>query len=346
MPMVPRWLRRRSLARPLGLAILAVLASGWGWDCMIVMPGKSYRGPLTPPADRERALAATLRADVEHLAGTIGARSVPHHGAGLAAAADFIEARLRAAGHQPTHQDFEVGSHTCRNVEVELPGRSTPEEIVVIGAHYDSAGDCPAANDNGSGVAALLALARDLAGRTPARTLRLVAFANEEPPYFQTEDMGSLRYARRCRARDERVVAMLSLETLGYYDEREGSQVYPPPFSLFYPSTGNFLAFVGNVGSRKLVRRAVARFRRDTRFPSEGVAVPGFIPGVGWSDHWSFWQAGYPAIMVTDTAPFRYPHYHEASDTPDKLDYARLARIVPGLAAVVADLAGLDTSSD
>jgi len=135
---------------------------------------------------------------------------------------------------------------------------------------------------------------------------------------------------------------MLSLETMGCFSEAEGSQSYPLPFSLFYPSRGNFIAFVGNLESRSLVHRAIACFREHARFPSEGGAVPGFIQGVGWSDHWSFWQAGYPAIMITDTAPFRYAHYHLATDTPDRIDFESLARITAGLEKVVEDLSSGD----
>ncbi len=164
-------------------------------------------------------------------------------------------------------------------------------------------------------------------------------FVNEEPPYFQSAQMGSWVYAKACHDRDENVVAMISLETIGYYSDAPNSQHYPFPFGLLYPSTADFIAFVGNTASRALVRETVASFRRHAQFPSEGAAVPGWITGVGWSDHWAFWQEGYPALMVTDTAPFRYPHYHDSTDTPDKLDYERFARVVDGLAGVVGDLA-------
>ena len=172
------------------------------------------------------------------------------------------------------------------------------------------------------------------------RTVRFVLFANEEPPFFQTADMGSLVYAKRCRQRGENIVAMLSVETIGYYSERPGSQQYPPPMGLLYPSTGDFIGFVGNVKSRHLVRELVGSFRRHAQFPSEGAALPGSMTGVSWSDQWAFWQEGYPAVMVTDTAPFRYPYYHHPADTPDRLDYERMARVVDGLRAVLVDLAG------
>jgi len=197
----------------------------------------------------------------------------------------------------------------------------------------------PGANDNGSGVAGVLALARAWAKREPSRTIRFVAFVNEEPPFFQTDLMGSLVYAKHCRDRGDKIVAMFSLETMGCYSSEKGSQKYPFPFGLFYPSHGDFIAFVGNTSNGDLVRGSVKTFRAQASFPSEGGAIPGNLPGVGWSDHWAFWQAGYPAIMVTDTAPFRYPYYHTAQDTPDKVDCDQLARVVDGLSKVLEELA-------
>src|SRR5438128_912564 len=151
---------------------------------------------------------------------------------------------------------------------------------------------------------------RLLAGRQLARTVRFVAFVNEEGPFFQTDAMGSWVYARRSHARGEQIVAMLSIETIGFYSDVAGSQHYPFPFGLFYPRTGNFIGFVGNIASRALVQRSLAAFREHTALPSEGVAAPGSMTGIGWSDHWAFWHEGYPALMVTDTALFRYAPYH------------------------------------
>lgn len=323
------------------LALFAALGSvtAWWWLAMIRMPGSSHTGPLAPLDARETALAAALRADVAMLAGTIGPRNVfaPKE---LAAAADHVAAAFSAAGYAPERQTFRVQGVACDNVEAEIAGGDRKDDIVVVGAHYDSVAFVPGANDNGSGAAALLALARAFAGRAPRATLRFVAFANEEPPHFQTDAMGSLVYARRCKERGERVVAMLSLETIGYFSDAKGSQKYPPPLSLFYPSTGDFIGFVGDRASADLVRRCVGTFRATTAFPSEGATLPAAIPGVGWSDHWAFWQVGYPGVMVTDTAPFRYPHYHTENDTPDKLDYERMARVVAGIERVVAELAG------
>ena len=178
----------------------------------------------------------------------------------------------------------------------------------------------------------MLALARRFAGKPAQHTLRFVAFVNEEPPYFLTGQMGSFVYAGRCKARGDRISAMISLETIGYFSDAPHSQTYPAPgLGVFYPSVGNFIGFVSNVPSRNLLRRAIALFRKHAKIPSEGAALPAFIPGVSWSDQWSFWQHGYPGIMITDTAPFRYPHYHSATDTPDKLDYDRFALVVSGM---------------
>lgn len=329
--------KRRVLLRLVFLLLLFTALVLLQWNCMIRMPGKSYRGPLPALSARESSLAVCLRERVTTLAGTIGERNVLRHGS-LEDAARFIEESLARAGYAVERQGYEVRGVTCHNLEAEVPGTDRADEVVVVGAHYDSVLGCPGANDNASGVAALLALAEQFAGRRGARTLRLVAFVNEEPPFFQTARMGSRVYARACRRRGDNVVAMVSLETIGYYSDAKGSQHYPFPFGLLYPSTGDFIGFVGNVSSRALVRTVVGSFRRHARFPSEGGALPGMIPGVGWSDHWAFWKEGYPAVMVTDTAPFRYSHYHTARDTPDKLDYECMARVVASLEGVILDL--------
>jgi Zn-dependent M28 family amino/carboxypeptidase len=182
-------------------------------------------------------------------------------------------------------------------------------------------------------------LARLLSKAKLKRRLRFVLFVNEEPPYFQTPDMGSFRYAAWLAERNERVAAMISLETLGFYSTAPGSQTYPRPFGAFFSDRANFIAFVGMPGSRDLVQQALGSFRKHAPFPSIGGVAPGAIVGIDWSDHWSFAQHGFAAMMVTDTAVFRYPHYHRATDTPDKLDYERLARVTRGLEDVIRGLA-------
>jgi Zn-dependent M28 family amino/carboxypeptidase len=280
------------------------------------------------------ALAEELRRDVQALC-AIGPRNTiePEN---LAAAADTVERAFGTASVE--RQTYEADGIAVANLIVEIRGATRPDEIVVIGAHYDSVYESPGADDNASGVAAMLALARRFAKQRPARTLRFVAFVNEEPPHFQTPTMGSLQYARRCSERKETIVAMLSLETIGYYDPRRGAQQYPPPLAALYPDTGDFIGIAGNIGSRALVNRITKAFRARTNFPAQSAVLPELIPQIGWSDQWAFWQFGWPAVMITDTAPFRNPHYHTPGDTPDTLDYARLAMVVDGLSGVVQDL--------
>lgn len=299
------------------------------------MPKKDVNTAAQLSSD-ELTLREELRADVQKLAGEIGERNMARYSQ-LLAAADFIEQSFARAGLSTRRVSYELNGHQCHNIEAEIRGSSS--EIIVVGAHYDSVLDCPAANDNGSGVAATLALARRFAGRSTSATLRFVAFVNEEPPYFLSPQMGSYVYAERCKQHGDQVRAMISLETIGYFSDAPNSQSYPAPgFGAFYPKTGNFIGFVANVGSRELLQRTLSIFRAQKKIPSQGAALPGFIPGASWSDHWSFWKHGYPAIMITDTAPFRYPHYHLPTDTPDKLDYDRFALVVSGMEVVIGDL--------
>jgi hypothetical protein len=300
------------------------------------MPGQSHAGPLPPLTEFEQALQQRLERHIRALSVDIGERNVWRPKA-LASASNYIEAALAEHGRVDA-QEYEVGHQTVRNLAIERLGATNPDEIVIVGAHYDTVVDCPGANDNASGVAALIELVGLTRDRQRARTMRFIAFVNEEPPFFQTDLMGSRQYSRRCRERGEKIVAMLSLETIGCFSDRPGSQQYPFPFSRFYPDVGNFVGFVGNTASSRLVQQVVGSFRRHVAFPSEGIAAPGWITGVSWSDQWSFWQESYPALMVTDTAPFRYPYYHTPDDTIDKVNLDGLTRVTSGLALVLIDL--------
>jgi hypothetical protein len=305
------------------------------------MLGRSFSRPLRPLSDTEGESRDRLKTHVSTLAERIGERNIKHYES-LTASLNYIKSDLREKDFEVLEQEYSVDGKAVKNIEAELRGTETPDQIVIVGAHYDSVSGSPGANDNASGVAALLELAGIFRSRSPARTLRFVAFVNEEPPYFQTEEMGSRVYARRARARGDNIIAMISLETIGYYSDADNSQLYPFPFSLFYPSKGNFVGFVGNTSSRSLVRRAIRVFREGAAFPSEGVAAPGWLTGVGWSDQWSFWKENYPALMITDTALFRYPNYHKRSDTPDKVDYERMIRVVSGVSRIVDALASVN----
>jgi Zn-dependent M28 family amino/carboxypeptidase len=323
------WLREhqaRLISLGLVLALFTAPVLGLLW--MTAVPGTSWSGALPPLDATEADLAKRLRGHVEAIA------REPHnlgHPEALERAACYIEKTLQGFGYRVDSQPFADGH--ARNIVVSLVPDDRRGSTLVIGAHYDSAFTAPGANDNGSGVAALLELARMLADRQPRTRfpIRLVFFANEEPPFFKTDRMGSLVYANGLIASGEKVQGMLSLETLGYYSDRPGSQHYPFPLGLLYPDTGNFVAFVGTVSSRGFVRKTVGNFRAVARFPSVGGAAPGFVQGIDWSDHWAFEHVGVPALMITDTAPFRYPHYHAREDMPDKLDYARLARVTAAI---------------
>jgi hypothetical protein len=324
--------------RPL-LLLASLIAGSVGlilvvsWLLMIRMPGSSFQGTPSPLTADEMALREELTAHVRKLGGEIGERNLAHYPR-LLQAAQYIQDTLAHSGYEVRRDNYEVQGKTCSNLEVEVRGNS--KEIVLVGAHYDSVFGSPGANDNGSGVAAMLALARRFAGKQNYRTLRFVAFVNEEPFYFQSTEMGSYVYAGRCRERGDQISGMISLETIGYFSGQPGSQRYPVPgLGLLYPRTGDFIGFVSNIDSRSFLRGAIGEFRRHAQVASEGAALPSAVPGVGWSDQWAFWQHGYRGIMVTDTAPFRYPHYHAASDTPDKLDYDSMTRVVTGLEKVI-----------
>jgi hypothetical protein len=308
----------------LTVLVLAGLALAGSVYYVTAMPGNSHAGPLPPLSGEGRALALRLRLHVAALAAG-GERN-----SDLETPARYIEAAFAAQGHRPESQYFESGGRRVRNLEV------LSENSIVVGAHYDTVPGSPGADDNASAVAVLIELA---AMKLPAR---FIAFANEEVPYFLGPEMGSFVSAKAFRTKGETVRAMFSLEMLGYYRDAPGSQKYPAPLSLLYPNRGDFIAFVGDLGARALVRRAIRSFRKNAAFPSQGLAAPAFVPGITRSDHWSFRRHGFPALMVTDTAYHRNPHYHLPSDTPEKLDYERMARVTLGLAAMLRELARED----
>jgi hypothetical protein len=329
-----------SLLAILILVLFAFVAAGYGaLHYMTAVPGTSYRGAPPPLTAEEAALAALLERHIARIAAR--EHNLAHHDE-LEKVARYIEATLASMSYAVGRQEFVADGKPVRNIDatIEPAGTSDPE-VIVVGAHYDSVRGSPGANDNASGAAAVLELARllhDLDAESRKR-IRFVLFVNEEPPYFGTEAMGSLNYARALAQRRERVVAMYSLETIGFYSSEPGSQAYPAPFGLIFPDRGDFVAFVGLLGSRPLLQATMRSFRSHTSFPTIGGVAPGFIPGIAWSDHWAFAAHGFQAVMITDTAPFRYPHYHQPSDTPDKVDAENLARVVKGIERVVRDLA-------
>jgi Zn-dependent M28 family amino/carboxypeptidase len=279
-----------------------------------------------------------LRKHVERLAGDIGERNVflPH---ALQRAARYIEDDWREQRYVVERLEYDVFGVRCANLVATREGSTRHSEILLLGAHYDSVKGSSGANDNASGVAALLEISRMFRMVESALSIRFVAFVNEEPPFFMTSQQGSMVYARAARRRGEDIRLMASLETIGCYSDEPGSQIYPPLFKLFYPDRGNFLGMVSDFRSRAVLRRLAAAFRAHSDFPLQTVSTFRFVPGVSWSDHHSFWRQGYHAVMITDTAPYRYPHYHAATDTPDKLAYAELTQVTGALFAAFNEIA-------
>ena len=319
----------------LGLVILAIV----GYLRMIAVKPSVAR-PAMADTDRAeiQALEPRLMGHVRVLGEIIGERNL-HRPVALRAAADYIRQVWKKQGFEVGEERFEILGQPCVNVVVEQKGSKQPGTIVLVGAHYDTVIGSPGANDNATGVAILLEMSRALRRETLDRTVRLVAFANEEPPYFLTEMMGSRQHARQARTRGEDIAAMFSLETLGYYSNATGSQRYPLPFGAFYPRTGNFLGVVGNLSSRQLVMDFLRQFMSVSDFPVEGIATFEGIPGINWSDHWSFWKEGYPALMLTDTAPFRYPEYHSLHDLPGQINGTEFARAAHGIIRTIRRMA-------
>lgn len=315
--------------------LIAAAVAGCLYYCAR-MPGVNWQGPAPTPTAEQTRLAVNLERHVRALSETprnqFGANT-------LIPTRVYLTSFWEELALPPQRQEYFVNGVPYYNVFVTLPGTAPNAPILVVGAHYDSVPGSPGADDNASGVAALLEITRLLAHKPLARAIHLVAFANEEKPFFATQDMGSMVYARSLRDKNIPVAGMWSLEMLGYYDDTPGSQAYPPPFQWFYPDTGNFIGFVANLDSRAFLHRSIETFREHAQIPSQGTAAPDFIPELGLSDHASFWYAGIPAIMITDTALFRNPNYHAETDTPDTLDYVKMARVVEALAKALPEVA-------
>jgi hypothetical protein len=329
MDLYPKRNLKRRAAIYAFLALMAYSVLSWSCHC-----ADTSRGV---PAGDLAALEARLRASVTHLAGAIGERNI-YRPRRLDEAAAWIASRWKEMGLAVQEYTYPCDGVTSRNLETDVAGPAGAP-IVLVGAHYDSVAGSPGADDNATGVAALLEVSRALArAQLPVR-VRCVAFTNEEPPHFGHDEQGSRVYARLARQRGDPIREMLSLEALGFYTDRPGSQAYPPLLGHFYPDVGDFVGVVSCWSNRRYVLRTVAALRRATDVPVECASLYGWLQGVWWSDHHSFWLVGYPGVMVTDTAPFRNPRYHTEQDTPDTLDYPRLARVTAGIIGAVRTLA-------
>jgi Peptidase family M28 len=328
--MLKQFLRKRSIV--LFSLIPTSIALIFTWLLTIWMPSASFSG--TPPAftSAEESLKAALTQNIQSLQ-SIGPRNNQNPGS-LQKTIDLLAPTF------PQSQPYTYQNQPYENRIAEIKGTEHPEQIIVIGAHYDTVPSSPGADDNGTGIAAITELTKRFTDRKPARTLRFVAFANEEQPFSQTDGMGSRVYAKQVKDRNENILAMFSLEMLGYYNDRPNSQQYPVPVNGLYPDRGNFIGFISNLKSRELLKTSLLVFRQTAQVPSEGIALPEAIGAIGRSDHASFWKYNYPAIMITDTANFRSKLYHTPKDTIDSLDLDRFTRVVLGLEQVIAGLSG------
>ena len=329
-------LKKLLLQAVIYLVTALVIASGFLYIA-VTMPGRSVPFPDAPLTSEQSSLRSRLQEHVYHLSATIGERSAGQS-IKLAETADYIRQQLQASGFIPTVRTF--GDEQFLNIEVDLYGREKRDEIIVIGAHYDTTWMTPGADDNASGIAALLEIARAMKDKRYARTIRFIAFANEEVPNYRRAEMGSMSSAKRSFTRSEQIVGMIAIEMVGYYSDAPGSQRYPTVLSRLYPDRGNFIAFVSNLVSRDFQLRAITYFRDLELFPSEGLIAPEWVErSIRRSDHASYWYYDFPAIMITDTANFRNPHYHRRTDTHETLDYDSMARVVSGLTVMIERLA-------
>jgi len=283
---------------------------------------------------------AYLKRTVYILSKEIGPRGYVQTDA-LKKAEDYITTELTNFGYAVSLQPYEAEGRSYKNIFVEIKGKKTPEKILLIGAHYDTVTGTPGADDNASGIAGLLELARLLRNHSFDKTVGFVAFALEEPPFFRSRFMGSYVYARSLSEKNATIEGMICLEMIGYFSDKLGSQYFPFPFlRWFYPDKGNFITLISNFKSKNFLNKIESAFKKGTDLPVESISTFSIIPGIDFSDHWSFYEFGYPALMVTDTGFYRNPNYHEATDTPETLDYERMAKVVLGLRSAIEELAG------
>ncbi len=293
----------------------------------------------TKPASTQSQDVHRLYKHVEHLSVHIGSRSVYEYDK-ITATKYYIVSCLEDFGFVPELQSYNYDGKEYSNIIVSIKGARFPDEVVIIGAHYDSVYGTPGADDNASAVAVLLEMCRVLKSFSPARTLKLIFFVIEEPPVFRSKYMGSYVYAMEAKAKNENIKSMISLEMLGFFTEKKGGQTFPLPLmNLLYPSTPNFIAIVGDLSSRNLVNKVKNSLNKASSIPVETLSTFSFIPGVDFSDHHSFWEMGYQAVMITDTAFYRNPNYHTARDSIDTLDFDKMPNLLKGLIQTAKDLA-------
>ncbi len=287
-----------------------------------------------------------LKKTVSILSEEIGSRGYLQLDA-LNKTADYIKSEFSRYGYIVFEQSYEVEEHTYRNIFVEIRGEKSPDKTLIVGAHYDTVIGTPGADDNASGIAGLLELARLLRDSPFDKTIQLVAFTLEEPPFFRTRFMGSYVYAKHLRQQGVDVEGMICLEMIGYFTDEADSQFYPLPFFRWlYPTTGNFITIVSNMHSRNFLKQVKSAFKKNMDLPVVSLSALPLVLGIDFSDHRSFWKFGYKAVMVTDTAFYRNPQYHGTGDVADILDYGRMAKVVSGLVSVIEELSKKESTEN
>jgi Peptidase family M28 len=310
-------------------------------SCLHRSPGTLHPSSTVELSVQQKVLRKELRLDVDALSTNIGPRNAGVSIQKIRATEQWIVDQLLAVGIESRLDEIPLGDVSVSNIEASFIGSKRPEEIIVLGAHYDTSRGSPGANDNASGVALLLATARRLHAAQPERTIRTVFFVNEENPFSFGIQMGSRVYAERCRARNENIVAMIAVDSVGYFSSVPRSQNYPWYITRF-PSTGNFLAFSSNLENQQLVDNVVVLFQSQSNFPSIGVASES--KELIRSDAAPFWWQDYPSIAMNDTSEYRDPNYHKPSDTAEKLNYDEMARMADGFLKMIHTMGLVETT--
>lgn len=319
------------------LMVLTTTATACRGPAKTPGPGKPPEPANTPAAAGTPAVAATPEARLEAVVRALAETEKPRHfknPAVLDAVAADLGRRMTASGFTCREQVFEARGQTFRNVV--CAGGAAPEKGVwVVGAHYDVWGDLPGADDNASGVAGLVELAHRLGPKLAALPfhVELVAYANEEPPFFRTPDMGSAHHAKELKKRGVPVRGMICLEMIGFYSEKDIQQAPVEQLRFLLPKHANFIAAIANPASAKLAEGFAAAMNAAGKLQAIPLAIPASVKGADFSDHLNYWSEGFMAVMITDTAFFRNPNYHQATDTPDTLDYAKMDAVVDGVEA-------------
>ncbi len=311
------------------LCVAAVLIGLFGaYSTMFPGVNAPAKGGLADDGE----VVSRLRDHVESIA--LG--TAPRHSPGpIADAGDYLERQLRRTGHDVKAVAMGPAA-AAKTIIVDLPGTKYAREIVIVASHFDGPRGSPGADSGASGAAVLVEVARAMYGAGHERTLRFVLFPDGYS-HHDGPDSAAAAYAKQCKSSGEKVVAVVYLDSVGLFDDAD-TQTYPFPLMLAYPSKANFIAVIGSYGARDLTSKATELLRTGTGVAVEALVLPAFAPGTGFSPHAAFWDAGMPAVVISDTGDWRSKRFATASDTQDRLDYGRMARLVNGLSRMLAGL--------